>query len=86
MEIKDLDEFSRTVDLSENRNLAVLIIDSMDSKPCTRNDAAQHVYQLLSNVTSEKIEKITIDVPVRSVDDLGTWDEGLIYGTGKYTI
>ncbi|KAK0219225.1 hypothetical protein IW262DRAFT_1495111 [Armillaria fumosa] len=84
MDIKDLDEFSHIVDFSENRNLIVLIIDFMDSTPCTRNDTAQQVSQILSSVTSEKIEKITIDVPVRSVDDLGTWDGSLIYGTGNY--
>ncbi|PBK61420.1 hypothetical protein ARMSODRAFT_964990 [Armillaria solidipes] len=84
MEIKDLDEFSRIVDLSENRNLRVLIVDFMDSKPCTRNETAQKVSQILSGVTSEKIEKITVDVPLRSVDDLGTWDGSLIYGTGNY--
>ncbi|KAK0216488.1 hypothetical protein EDD85DRAFT_438855 [Armillaria nabsnona] len=84
MKIKDLDEFSRIVDLSENRNLAVLVVDFMDSIPCTRNETAQHVSQILCSVTSEKIEKITVDVPFRSVDDLGTWDRSLIYGTGNY--
>ncbi|KAK0184757.1 hypothetical protein F5146DRAFT_1125459 [Armillaria mellea] len=87
MEIKaveDINEFSRIVDLSENRNLAALTVDFMDSKPCTRNEMAQHVSQILSSVTSEKMEKITIDVPVRSVDDLGTWDGSLSYGTGNY--
>ncbi|KAK0471033.1 hypothetical protein IW261DRAFT_1514186 [Armillaria novae-zelandiae] len=85
MEIKDLDEFSRIVDLSKNRNLTVLNVDFMDSKPCTRNETAKQVAQILSTVTSQKIEKITIDVPVRSVGDLGTWDGSLIYGTGNYT-
>ncbi len=56
----------------------------MDSIPCTRNETAQQVSQILCSITSEKIERITVDVPFRSVDDLGTWDGGLIYGTGNY--